>query len=204
MKKIFFMVVLAIGLIGCSVSGDERWHALSNVDRFTDDSIKMVTIGDFKTTGWLMTSSLQYYPFVGLRDSQLIFGIRSGGSIRVPVGGVQVRIDGNKVWDINPYETPVYLSPSQASMPNMSIPNGPDMAQMQKGVIESMAKNMSPFTATTGDKAKAIIKEMFAGKRMIYRSVGFNQPGSTEGECLIDESFFKAMSQIGITQEMLN
>jgi hypothetical protein len=77
-----------------------------------------------------------------------------------------------------------------------------NMEEIQKNTQEFMTKSLSPFTAATGDKAKAIIKEMFYGRNMIYRTVGYNQANSTEGEVIIDDSFRRAMEQIGMTKDM--
>lgn len=205
---------------GCALPQGDTWVAIPQVDRFVDIPTKMVTIGEGNTTSLLWTKSKHFYPFVGLRGDEILFGIRSGGQYKLPVGAVQVRIDGNKTWDISPEETPVYLIPGQATihMPATEIDTSTDagkrMAEsiaasqaIMKGAQESsreyIAKTLSPFTAATGDKAKTIIREMLAGRKMIYRSVGYNQAASSEGEVLIDDSFIKAVSQIGITRGML-
>ena len=77
------------------------------------------------------------------------------------------------------------------------------MENVRESIQQNAAKAASPFTATTGDKAKTIIREMLAGHKIIYRRVGYNQAASTDGEVLIDESFLRALNQIGITREML-
>lgn len=69
--------------------------------------------------------------------------------------------------------------------------------------MENMTKIMSPYTATTGDKAKSIIKEMLLGKVIKYRTVGMNQAASTTGEAVIDGSFLKSLREIGINPENL-
>ena len=209
LRKIFLILIMVIGLGGCVIPIDPmptptltgpRWQVVDVNDKFTDISAKMVTISELASPYFVMQRSMIFYPFVGLREGKLFVGIRSGGQFRMPTGTVQMRIDSNKAWEISPSETPLHFLPQQAST-LLPIPQG---EQIQENIQESMAKNMSPFTAATGDKAKAIIKEMLAGKKMIYRSVGFNQPASLDGECPLDESFHEAMRQIGITQDLLN
>jgi|GEM_PF-807422 len=216
---LILILILAVGLTGCaSRPAGDLWLATAHADRFDDSLSKMVTIGE-ETPRLLgmsgITMSMRYYPFVGLRDGEILFGIRSGGRHRVPVGDVQVRIDTNPTWTITTAETPLYLAPAPPQVATFEVPKGHQMSKdmaaamamsqaATEKAMENMGKIMSPFTAATGDKAKAIIREMLAGNRIIYRTVGLNQAASTEGEVLIDGSFARALSQIGITRDMLN
>jgi hypothetical protein len=221
---------VCLGLAGCAVPTapivkKNEWVAITDADRFADSPVRMVTIGEpTYSESLFMTKFKHYYPFVQLKDGELIVGIRSGGQYKIPAGAVQMRIDGNMTWDISPEETPVYLIPDQATLTvsipkttpvDTNTPHGKAMAdsmaaskamteEMRENTPKYLARTLSPFTAATGDKAKAIIKEMFSGRRIIYRSIGYNQADSTEGEVLIDESFNKAMSEIGVNRGMLD
>lgn len=196
-------------LIGCQATGKitgQVWSPVIGQDEFTDKVTKMVTVGDLLSDKFVYTRSLRYYPFVGVRDGEIYVGIRSGGPYRVPVGTVQIRVDGNKSWTISTEETPVHLAPD---IPASSVPvalNGDVENLIQKTHNQAMsnaAKMMSPYTATTGDKAKSIIREMVRGKIVKYRTVGFNQAASTTGEVKIDNSFLSSLRAIGITPENL-
>jgi len=61
-----------------------------------------------------------------------------------------------------------------------------------------MLAGMSPFTAATGEKAAAILKELVHGKVLRFRLIGINQAASTTGEIKLDPSFISAVVEIGI------
>ena len=67
-----------------------------------------------------------------------------------------------------------------------------------KTAMEATARSMSPFTASTGEKAQSILKEMRSGKTLIYRTVGLNQAASTTGEYVLDQSLDVALRRCGI------
>ena len=66
--------------------------------------------------------------------------------------------------------------------------------------MKNMTKTLSPYTATTGDKAWTILNEMLKGKKMIYRTIGINQAASTTGEVLLDESLLQSLKECGIVK----
>ena len=191
MYRLLLILFINICIISCTplqLPQYEVWHVITIEDEFTDVSTKIVTVAG--------GTPLHLYPFIGIREGELFVGIRSGGKIKVPTGQVQIRIDNNKTWSISPEETPLHYIPQQSLKINQNI-------ELQENIYEQMVRMMSPFTAAIGDKAKAIVKEMLSGKEIIYRSIGFNQSGST-GRYPIDESFYKAMRQIGITPNSFN
>ncbi|MCL0251209.1 hypothetical protein M2T06_24095, partial [Escherichia coli] len=75
------------------------------------------------------------------------------------------------------------------------------IAETQKSAMASITKTMSPYTATTGDKAQKIIQQLISGNKLIYRTVGLNQTGSTTGEydlASMKESLIAGLNQCGI------
>lgn len=195
MLRFIAFILFATSLTGCASLPAPKWEAIISKDEFTDKTTKFATFGEWTTSkGYLVTYSLNFYPFVGIQDGLVLFGIRSGGSVRIPTGTVQVRIDDNASWTISPAETPIILSPV---VPTIDYPNMPEFLGMQKQMADNLTKIMSPYTATTGEKAKAIIKEMIAGKVIKYRIVGANQAASTTGKVELDNSFHKAIKKIG-------
>ncbi|MDT8464020.1 hypothetical protein O3S75_002875, partial [Alcaligenes nematophilus] len=194
--------IATVLLTGCqSMSSGTIWAVSSSQDQFSDVETKMVTVGQWRSSGTIWTKSLNYYPFVGLQDGELFVGIRSGGSYRIPTGTVQMRVDANKAWTIEPSETPVYLAPApaQPAIPTANNYNATvDLAAVQAEALRNMSKALSPYTAATGEKAKSILREMVAGKTLKYRSVGMNQPASSTGEVVIDASFIQSLKLIGI------
>lgn len=197
-----YLLGVAVLVASCQSAG-ATWVAMSSQDLFTDVNTKMVTVGSLPSRGMLFTQSLHYYPFVGFQNNELYVGIRSGGAYRVPTGTVEIRIDNNKSWVISPEETPVQLVPSIPTVTQgFNVPNV-DMAKIQSQMMQNVAKMSSPYTATTGAKAKNILKEMLAGKKVIYRTIGLNQAASTTGEVEIDDSFRKSLQKIGINPDQL-
>lgn len=57
---------------------------------------------------------------------------------------------------------------------------------------------MSPFTATGGDKAQQIIKELVRGKTLRFRTIGVNSAASSTGWAALDESFLSGLKSLGI------
>lgn len=206
--KLYSIVISTILLTGCAISLTKPltgplWVSTSSKDEFTDQVTKMVTVGERPNENFLITQSLHYYPFVGTHDGEVYVGIRSGGTYRMPVGTVQLRIDDNPAWTINTEETPVLFAPKPPSVSVDSANMAGIVNNMQNEMMNNMSKTLSPYTAATGDKARRIIREMINGKVIKYRIIGFNQVGSSTGEVKIDESFIEALKVIGINPETL-
>ena len=205
--KKFAILTIVLALTACQAPGQvsgQIWGATTSKDQFTDKVTKMATVGDGVSTNFIVTHSLKYYPFVGIQDGELYVGVRSGGRYRIPTGTIQIRIDENASWTIGPEETPVYLAPLLPSIPiYAAIDSKGVIEKSQEKAMENMTKIMSPYTATTGDKAKSIIKEMLLGKVIKYRTVGINQAAPTTGQAVIDGSFLKSLREIGINPENL-
>jgi len=205
MKRIVISVVAAMVLFGCGGSPRQAvhlptsttWSAVSNTDEFTDINTRMVTTAEWSGNGLILTRSMSYYPFVGIQNGEIFVGIRSGGAYRIPTGTVQIRIDSNQAWTITPEETPIYLAPA---VPGMNPVNS-TLDDVQNQAMRNVTKLMSPYTATTGDKARAIIREMLSGKVVKYRIIGMNQAASTTGEAIIDSSFADSLRKIGLNPE---
>lgn len=167
------------------------WIAIETKDEFSDKITKMVTIGEVPSDDTLVTRTGNTYPFIGILDGEIYVGVRSGGRYRIPVGTIQMRIDDNTAYTITTDENPIV---SNTSMPSYTGINNDIFAQ----AMQNTTKIMSPFTATSGDKAKAILKEMLHGKVLKYRLIGLNQAISTTGVVVLDSSLEEALNMIGI------
>lgn len=175
------------------------WVVTITKDEFTDSVTQMVTIGEGLSKNIVITHSLKLYPFVSMNNGELYLGIRSGGRFSIPTGTVQIRIDDNTAWTITPDETPTYLLPSTPAFPMPHLTGQTAVAEeMQTKMMENLTKTLSPFTATSGEKAKTILKEMISGDVIKCRTVGMNQATSITGEVYIDDSFLSALQKIGI------
>jgi len=184
-KNFLFVALLTAILCGCATS---TWVVSSKTDEFTDITTKTVSMN-------LNGGMYDYFKlafFASSRTNQIFLGVRSMSGI--PVGTVQLRIDQNPAIELSPLETPVFLAPSMPKMPN--LPNMP--TNFPTFNTSQMLAAASPFTATTGDKANEILKQMIHGKILGYRTIGINQAASTTGEVPIDASFIVGLKAIGI------
>ena len=207
--KTLYLMFLSITLAGCAggiASGTTpsvKWVANSKTDSFTDVSSCAVTVGSLYTSNGVFTMTNKYYPYIEVVNGDLRVGVKSGGRFLIPVGDVQLRVDQNKAWTISTSETPLdYVPEGQLKAMQAYAPKDPQQQQIvenaYKTAMEAAARTMSPFTAATGEKARSILKEMRAGKTLIYRTIGLNQAASTTGEYVLDQSLESALRQCGI------
>jgi hypothetical protein len=211
--KCFSMLITMFVLTGCaSTTPKVEWVASTEFDRFTDQTTCTVTTGSLYTQSSVFTYTNHLYPFIEVVEDELRVGLKSGGKYKVPVGDIQLRIDKNKAWDISMSETPVNVKPNphvsaQVDIMTEYAKNLPPEQQAlvvnsYKAAMSSTGKMLSPYTATTGDKAKAIVKEMLKGNTLIYRTLGFSQVPNlgegTTGEFLLDGSLEAALNKCQI------
>jgi len=212
MKNITMLLVMSL-IAGCaSTTPKVEWVTSAEFDRFTDKVACSVTTGSLYTQSSVYTYTNHLYPFIEVVNGELRVGIKSGGKYKIPVGDVQLRIDKNKAWNISMNETPVDVKPNaqvNAQMDVMaeyakSLPPEQQalVVNSYKAAMSSTGKMLSPYTATTGDKAKAIVKEMLQGKTLIYRTLGFSQVynsgAGTTGEFVLDKSLLAALNKCQI------
>lgn len=208
MKRIL-LITLSFAFLGCSSTpkNDGPWAASVSYDRFTDDVECFVSTGDFFSETRVYTSSNKYYPFVQIKNGVLLVGVRSGGQYKVPVGDVRFRIDGNQAVDISISETPLdkQVNPMVDAMKANYASLPEDQRKMISDAYDNASKYSqavaSPITASTGEKAKALLEQLKQGRKLIYQAGIFpNMPvmKSTVGEVVINESFKKALEQCNI------
>lgn len=201
--KLPSILALTLSITGCATGPAVEWVTVRNTDQFTDKSSCAVTVGAYYTKHGVYTVRNQYYPYIEVANGDLRVGVKSGGQFSIPVGDVQLRIDQNKAWTISTSETPLdYVPEGQLKAMQAYAPKDPQQQQIvenaYKTAMEATARSMSPFTAATGEKARSILREMRAGKTVIYRTVGLNQAASTTGEYVLDKSLETALNQCGI------
>lgn len=145
----------------------------------------------------------------------LLVGVSSGGQYRLPTGNILWRIDQNPHRELLASDNPETGAPTFA-MPAFKTGN----EATDKAVAESMAnatKLTAGLTATstvaTGDKAREMLREMLAGKSLLYRQANvapaYGLPSSqtyrvgqytNEGHQAIplDDSFRRGLAECGI------
>jgi hypothetical protein len=199
-------------LTSCATKPKVEWIASTDFDPFTDQTACSVTTGSLYTQSSVYTYTNHLYPFIEVVHGELRVGLKSGGKYKVPVGDIQLRIDKNKAWDISTNETPVETSVSAKDNPQVDViseytKNLPAeqrelVINSYKVAMNSTGKMFSPYTAATGDKAKAILKEMLKGNTLIYRTIGFSQVpnygGGTTGEFMLNKSLQVALNKCQI------
>lgn len=203
--RVALLALLTCCLTGCITLPQRQWVATVSRDRFDDSVTKTVTFG-LADESHVWQSTWNHYPFVALRNGELRVGVRSGGPVGMPVGDVQIRIDQNPPVTIAVSETPVDLVPkatedSTVKTAEKAGKNADSARTIHSGAMADFTKILSPFTATTGTKAQDLLKQMARGRRMIFRSVGLNQPASTTGDVPLGAPFLAALKKAGITVE---
>jgi len=199
-------LLLALILTGCATGLAPRveWVATLKMDAFTDQKTCSVTVGSLYTRNSVYSYTNLYYPYIDVVNGDIRVGIKSGGKYKIPVGDVQLRIDNNKAWVISSSETPLDYVPKGA-FNNMAqyYQNLPEESRTliqdaYKETMKATSRAMSPFTATTGEKAAKILQEMLIGKNIKYRTVGLNQAASSIGEYKLDSSLKSALLKCGV------
>ncbi|WP_281546256.1 hypothetical protein [Grimontia sp. SpTr1] len=206
MRNHIVVLTAIAALVGCASNSNQpevKWISVKNTDEFTDVSSCKVTVGSLYTNKNVYTEVGKYYPFIEQVNGELRVGLQSGGQYKIPVGNAQFRIDSNKTWDILISETPLDLAPTLANLKPAYLESLSDdqkamVAASYESAMEVSAQTMSPFTATTGEKAKNIIREMLAGKSLKYRTIGLNQAASSTGVYDLDMSLQNALADCGI------
>lgn len=197
------ILICTLILSGCAAN--KSWQVVSTQDEFTDQRSCKIDYdsGYIKDIRRKVNGGIHYYPFVEKVNNTVIFGVQ--GDYKIPVGDVQIRIDNNKAISISYTETPVFYSATSKAKVDISYlkSEGIDNKILQSNIDEMMAnvqKISSPFTATSGDKARLIIDQMKKGKLLKMRVIGFgtNSVSSNSGEYLLGEKFVDALNRCNI------
>lgn len=211
-KRLWWSLVAALHLTGCSTSSYETWSPTSTTDPIT--GVSRCVVAAYDRVGSFEFSQVNVlYPIVE-RNSKfgVLVGVSSGGGFRVPVGDVVWRIDQR------PYRKLRQMDNPTTEPTSVNIPSGPTPAE--KAVNDYLVfsqKFAQTITATStvasGEQAKEMIAEMRAGRQLIYRvdvsaaSYGLpdNKPFEVgqyrDGKLTpipLDESFHRALAACGI------
>lgn len=197
-------VLLSVFILSLSACASTNWSVKNYQDEFTDQKSCRVVYGtDFGKGIVKGMGGIHYYPFIENGPDGVIFGIYN--DYNIPVGDVQIRIDGNSFIAISQSETPLRLASStyEVDMSYMKNIEGIDAEEMQNSInatMENAQKMSSPYTATTGEKAEKIIGQLRVGKVLKMRIVGFgaNSVASTTGEYALGEDIRQALTGCGI------
>jgi len=188
-------------LAGCSST---NWFVRNYQDEFTDQRSCRVTYGTDFGKGFVKgMGGIHYYPFIERDSDGVIFGIYN--DYNIPVGDVQIRVDGNDYIEISTSETPLRFSSNKykVDMSYMENVEGLDQEALQNSMdtaMKNVQKISSPYIAAAGDKASQIISQLRNGNTLKMRIIGFgaNSVASTTGEYNLGEDFRQGLSKCGI------
>ena len=183
MQKIGFIIVSLV-LSSCATPPKDiappvvmdTWVANINVDEFTDKKTCTISLKDVGTEDAFALIHRQYVPYVEVVEGDLHVGIKSDDS-KSPfaVGDVQLRIDKNPMWNINTSETPLgdydtsELRDFEIGMEGMPEESLAMARSIRKKALESIMRSESTFTATSGNKALSIVRQMYLGDKLRFR-----------------------------------
>jgi len=210
---------LMLALLGTASAADKKlarksaavWEARTFKDEFSDASWcrvqpRALTTSNLMPMAGLARPRALTFPYVERRGDQLRVGVTSAGGIQLPTGEVQLRIDQHPAQTISPSETPIDTkSPAAdavaAQMKAMAAAN-PGQTAIYEQVAATAASNfsqmMSPYTATTGEKANGLLAQMRGGQEIIYRGVGLNTAATTTGKLMLGDDFRAALAGCGL------
>lgn len=215
MKRVVSCLAVAALMISPAAQARKKpvqtWAASRITDPITGVTRCIVSATD-RAAGMRLTRVGALYPVVELNSEHgLLVGVSSGGRVRIPAGDIVWRVDDRPFHELKAADNPVGHVPSAI----------PDSVAAQLGT--SAAKNMNRMiaaasatsTMASGEKAKALLAEMIAGRGLLFRtaavqSFGLADPraqevGQVTREGLtpipLDESFRTALAECGIAHE---
>lgn len=189
----------------------QTWAASRITDPITGATRCIVSATD-RAAGMRMTRVGALYPVVELNSEHgLLVGVSSGGRVRIPTGDIVWRVDDRPFHELKVADNPVGHTPS--ALPDSVA------AQLGTSATENMNRMIAAASATStmasGEKAKALLAEMIAGRGLLFRntavqSFGLADPRAQEvGQItregltpiLLDESFRTALAECGMLQD---
>jgi len=174
----------------CVSHSAPTWYAADQYDKFKNESSCRASIGSESVGAFTYTFNGQYYPFIERTGDNVYVGISSvplaGANVTtfrpsapIPVGDVELKVDGNETWVLAAAESPVHTvagssselmrQQTQQQIAAMA-PANPQLAGSLAAMQDSMRGMTAPYTAASGDKARQIIDQMRAGRVVAFRA----------------------------------
>ena len=199
--KIIKTVLLgvAVGLLPACVTNG--WNAINQYDEFTDTKICRVERGTQAGRDFARG-------FTGIYFSQHFYAENHNGEVRagvrteppLPIGGdVQIKV-GNKLYTLTSADAPIDIAPT-IPMDTSAAENamGKEYAATLQNMSKDIQKLSSPYRAYTGNKAKALLRNIANAQGEVkFRVVGINAAASATGSFTVNEEFTTALQACGI------
>lgn len=214
------LLLLCVALLGAEHAAiakkepKETWAATRVTDPVTGDSTCVVAAYDrvgrteFSRFGYL-------YPIVENNSRLgLLVGASTGGQYRTPSGDILWCVDSNPHRELKAVDNP----PGNSTIALTPYKTGIEVADKAMADAMANAQNMTnallaTSTVASGEKAKAMLQEMLAGRTLIYRAAqaapAYGLPSSQTykvGQYTnqglkpipIDDSFRRGLAECGI------
>lgn len=189
--------LLILSLLGACAVAPPKWQATNYHDEFTEAKICRVEYGTANQRQFGRTLSGTYFAhnfYAENNNGQIRAGVRSEPAI--PIGGdIQIKV-GSKLYTLTSSDTPLDVTPA------MPTPQGSEQFNNDyKNMVTNIQQLSSPYRAYTGQKAKALIKDLVqTGGEVKFRVVGVNTALSKTGTFMVDENFKTALKECGVIE----
>lgn len=194
-------ILLSLALSALTACVTNGWNATNHYDEFTDTKICRVERGTQAGRDFARG-------FTGIYFTQHFYAENHNGEVRagvrteppLPIGGdVQIKV-GDKLYVLTSTDVPIDIAPT--------IPMNTSAAEQAMGkeyaeTLHSMGKDIqklsSPYRAYTGNRAKALLRDIANAQGEIkFRVVGVNAAASATGSFVVREDFTTALQACGI------
>lgn len=168
------LLILATAMITPVTAADAKkkphdiWEVSRSSDPITGATACIVAPLD-RAAGMSFTRSGTLYPFVENSSTHgVLVGVSSGGRWRVPTGTIIWRVDDRPFRTISPGDGPVtpLAMPAGATTPMQTL------VEQQQRII---AAATSTSTAAAGDTARQMLRELLAGRSLLFRQADATQ-----------------------------
>ncbi len=197
MKKILLLGTATL-LTACVSTS---WNATNHYDDFTDTKMCRVERGTAAGRDFARG-------FTGIYFTQHFYAENHNGEIRagvrteppLPIGGdIQIKV-GDKLYVLTSADTPIDVAPTvsvDTSAAEKAM--GKEYAATLENMTKDIQKLSSPYRAYTGNKAKALLRDIANTNGEIkFRVVGVNAVTSGTGSFTAGDDFTAALQQCGI------
>ena len=145
------------------------WDVIRTTDPITGASTCVVAALDYVGKDSFSRMGMLYPVVENNPIHGLLVGVSSGGKLRFPTGDIIWRVDDRPFRELKAEDNPA-TRPETTTAP---VPSNIASKTMQEAVAFSMklaAAMTATSTVASGDRARAMLDEMLAGKALIFRA----------------------------------
>jgi len=209
--------LLALCLISSTTDATKpprgAWDVIRTTDPITGASTCVVAALDYVGKDSFSRMGALYPVVESNPIHGLLVGVSSGGKLRFPTGDIVWRVDDRPFRELKAQNNPAAAPAS----PTAPVPSDPASRAIQETMALSMklaAAMTATSTVASGERAKAMLDEMLAGKGLIFRSAAVTPAYGLQSSAMyqvgqftekglrpipIDESFRAGLAACDIT-----